>query len=96
MNQDLNKKIEEVLESQIRPMIRSHGGEIRFVDYTDGIVCVEFLGACAGCAAADLSTKDFVEETLCSAIPEVKGVELEHQTSSELLDFARKILGGKK
>lgn len=87
-------KIEEVLESQIRPMIRSHGGDIQFKDFEDGVVYVDLTGACAGCAAADLSTKGFVEDTLRAAIPEVNSVELDHPASSELMDFARKILRG--
>ena len=90
----LREQIESVLENQVRPMLNSHGGDIVLKGFEDGIVRIDFTGACAGCASADLSTKGFVEDTLKAAIPEVEGVELEHLTDPELLAMARKILSG--
>ncbi len=89
---DIREQVEQVLEERVRPMLHSHGGEVRLVDVRDGNVLVELQGACAGCPSADLSTKGFIENTLRAAIPELNAVELEQTVSDELLSFARRIL----
>lgn len=89
---DIKEQVEQVLEERVRPMLHSHGGEVRLVDVRDGNVLVELQGACAGCPSADLSTKGFIEDTLRAAIPELNTVELEQTVSDELLNFARCIL----
>lgn len=89
---DMREQVEQVLEEYVRPMLHSHGGEVRLVDVCDGNVLVELQGACAGCPSADLSTKGFIENTLKAVIPELNAVELEQTVSDELLGFARRIL----
>ena len=42
------KKIETVLETQVRPSLRAHGGEIAIDHLEDGILYVKLLGQCAG------------------------------------------------
>lgn len=90
----LENKVEQILEEQVRPIIRSHGDEVRLVQCQDGLVTVELMGACSGCPSADLSTKGFIEDTLHAALPELTGVELLQTVSPELLDMARKLLSG--
>ena len=89
---DIREQVEQILEERVRPMLHSHGGEVRLVDVRDGNVFVELQGTCAGCPSADLSTKGFIESTLRAAIPELNAVELEQTVSDELLSFARRIL----
>lgn len=86
------ERIEQVLEEQVRPMLRSHGGEVRLTGYVQGVVTVELLGACSGCPSADLSTRGFIEETLLQELPEVERVELTRAVPPELMELARKIL----
>ena len=84
---DIREQVEQILEERVRPMLHSHGGEVRLVDVRDGNVLVELQGA-----SADLSTKGFIEDTLRAAIPGLNAVELEQTVSDELLRFARRIL----
>jgi len=86
------QQIKAVTEQWIRPMLRSHGGELNIKDYRDGVVYIELLGACSGCPSADLSTKGFIEDVFRNKLPEIQGVEIEHAVSRELLGFARQIL----
>ncbi len=86
------QQLEVVLDTQVRPMLKSHGGEVRLVDWNGSTVLVELMGACSGCPSADLSTRGFIEDTLRTAFPEVREVELDRAVSPELMDFARKIL----
>ncbi len=70
----MEKKIEEALD-KIRPVLQADGGDVKFVDYEDGIVKVELTGACGGCPMAEMTLKAGIERTLKQEIPEVKTVE---------------------
>jgi len=45
------------------------------VKLEDGIVYVQMLGACVGCAAIDTTLKDGVETILLEEVPGIIGVE---------------------
>ena len=68
------KQAQEVID-KLRPYINRDGGDIRFVKYEDGIVYVEMLGACVGCAAIDTTLKDGVEAIMLEEVPGIIGVE---------------------
>lgn len=35
---NVEQRIEAILEEKVRPMLRSHGGEVRLDGYADGVV----------------------------------------------------------
>ncbi len=61
--------------NRIRPFIQGDGGDVEFVRYEEGIVYVKLLGACVGCASADLTLKEGIEALLLEEVPGVLGVE---------------------
>jgi Fe-S cluster biogenesis protein NfuA len=61
--------------NRIRPFIQGDGGDVEFVRYEEGIVYVKLLGACVGCASADLTLKEGIEALLLEEVPGVIGVE---------------------
>ncbi len=63
-------KIKEVLE-KIRPFLNGDGGDVEFVKFNNGICYVKLKGACAGCAFADMTIQNTIEEILISEVPEV-------------------------
>lgn len=68
------EKINEALE-EIRPFLKSDGGDIEFVDITeDDIVKVKFLGACTGCSVNQMTLKSGVELTIQRYLPHIKKV----------------------
>ena len=67
-------KINEVLDSKIRPAVARDGGDITFKSFTDGIVTVELKGSCSGCPSSIMTLKQGVQNLLCHYIPEVKSV----------------------
>ena len=75
MDQDIVDSIKAVLE-KVRPFLQNDGGDIEFVDYKDGIVYVNVLGACVGCVALGDTIKDGVEMILQEEVPGVIGVEV--------------------
>ncbi len=71
----LINKINEVLDSKIRPAVARDGGDITFKSFKDGIVTVELKGSCSGCPSSIMTLKQGVQNLLCHYIPEVKSVE---------------------
>ena len=69
------KKINEILDSKIRPAVARDGGDITFKSFTDGVVTVELKGSCSGCPSSIMTLKQGVQNLLCHYIPEVKSVE---------------------
>ena len=68
-------KINEVLDSKIRPAVARDGGDITFKSFTNGVVTVELKGSCSGCPSSIMTLKQGVQNLLCHYIPEVKSVE---------------------
>jgi len=68
-------KINEVLDSKIRPAVARDGGDITFKSFKDGIVTVELKGSCSGCPSSIMTLKQGVQNLLCHYISEVKSVE---------------------
>ena len=92
MNEDL-KRIEEVLDQQVRPSLRAHGGEIQVDHLEDGVLYVKLLGQCAGCPSADLTNETPVEAELVKALPEVvQKVSVIQTVSDELWEQAKRLL----
>jgi len=68
-------KINEVLDSKVRPAVAKDGGDITFKSFKDGVVTVELKGSCSGCPSSIMTLKQGVQNLLCHYIPEVKSVE---------------------
>ncbi|XCN72832.1 MAG: Fe-S cluster assembly protein NifU [Candidatus Electrothrix aestuarii] len=58
------KKIEQVLEREIRPTLKKDGGDIELVDVDGDFVTVSLRGACAGCHSSRTTLKEYVEKKL--------------------------------
>tara|TARA_B100000029_G_scaffold418169_1_gene423093 strand:+ start:1166 stop:1723 length:558 start_codon:yes stop_codon:yes gene_type:complete len=73
-NEVINK-INEVLDSKVRPAVARDGGDIKFKSFKDGVVTVELKGSCSGCPSSVMTLKNGVQNLLCHYISEVKSVE---------------------
>ena len=69
----MRRKINKVLD-EIRPYLQSDGGDVVFVDYVDGVVKVQLVGACAGCPSSTITLKNGIERRLMEVFPEVREV----------------------
>ncbi|MDR3631850.1 MAG: Fe-S cluster assembly protein NifU [Desulfocapsaceae bacterium] len=58
------KKIEEVLEREIKPGLRKDGGDIELIDVDGDFVMVSLRGACTSCAKSQTTLKQHVEKKL--------------------------------
>jgi len=72
---EIEKKIIKLLDEKIRPAVAKDGGDIKFKEFTDGIVKVQLQGSCSGCPSSMMTLKQGVQNLLCHYIPEIKKVE---------------------
>jgi len=73
-NETINK-INEILDTKIRPAVARDGGDIKFKSFENGVVTVELKGSCSGCPSSVMTLKQGVQNLLCHYIPEVKSVK---------------------
>ena len=70
----LTKEVEDLL-AEIQPMLGLHGGSIELVEITpENVVKLRFVGACVGCAAADITLEYGLKEMLMIRIEEIEDV----------------------
>ena len=69
------KKINEILDTKIRPAVAKDGGDIKFVSFNNGVVKVELRGSCSGCPSSLMTLKQGVQNLLRHYVQEVKSVE---------------------
>ena len=58
------RKIEKVLDEQIRPALASHGGDIEVIDFDNSKLFVKLTGGCQGCSSSKATLKDGIERLL--------------------------------
>lgn len=73
-DKELESKIHIALE-EIRPFLKSDGGDISFVSIDDGKhVKVQLHGTCAGCTVNQMTLKTGVEMTIKKHLPQIESV----------------------
>ena len=73
-SEEVKTKILEALE-EIRPFLKSDGGDISLVSVKDGKhVKVQLHGACVGCSVNQMTLKTGVEMTIKKYLPQVETV----------------------
>lgn len=75
--EELQAKIEEFVDSDIRPFLQQDGGDIEVVELkSDGILRVLLQGACSSCPSSIMTLQFGVQRRLTEQFPEVTGLEL--------------------
>jgi len=70
----IEKKIIKILETKIKPAVARDGGDIKFMEFKNGVVTVQLQGSCSGCPSSTMTLKQGVQNLLCHYIPDVKEV----------------------
>lgn len=86
------EEVEAVLDEYVRPLLRTHGGDMEVLEVADGIVRFKLKGKCSGCPAADLTTEELIQTELTGHLPAIKKAVLVQEVNPELLAEARAIL----
>lgn len=76
---DVVKRIKELLENYVKPAVEMDGGAIQFRSYEDGKVNLMLQGSCSGCPSSMITLKAGIEGMMKRMIPEVKEVVAESE-----------------
>lgn len=74
---DVVKRIKELLENYVKPAVEMDGGAIQFKSYNEGVVNLMLQGSCSGCPSSMITLKAGIEGMMKRMIPEVSEVVAE-------------------
>ncbi len=80
----VEERVLQALE-QVRPYLRSHGGNVELLGIVDGVARLRLDGSCHGCPSSAVTMKQTIEEAILSRAPDVVAVEVEGETSTPML-----------
>ena len=89
---NIASEVEEVLYKYVRPALAAHGGDLKVAGVEGGVVFFTLMGRCAGCAAADQTSRELINKELVERVPGVKGAVMINGISAELLEQTLEIL----
>ncbi len=71
----LAERIQWTLDTEVNPMLASHGGHVNLVEVTENLkVVLQFGGGCHGCGMADVTLKQGISKTLHERFEEISDV----------------------
>ena len=70
---DMERDVQELLNQQINPQIKSHGGQVDVVRYEEdgAILYIEMSGGCQGCSSSSATLKNGVETMIYEEFPNI-------------------------
>lgn len=88
----MEETLQRVLDERIRPILYEHGGDIRILSLSDGVLRFRLLGQCRGCPSAAVTAEELVGKEIREALPEIREIILDTGVSEELIEMAQDIL----
>ena len=85
-------RIEEELNTCVRPTLGRHGGDVQVLSFKDGLLKLRMLGPCANCPSAVYENEQLFETELKRRIPQIEHVMLATGVSDELIAAARALM----
>jgi Fe-S cluster biogenesis protein NfuA len=73
---DIKTRVVRAL-NEVRPYLKSHGGNVEFIKVEEGVAYLRLEGSCHGCAASAITLKQTIEEAIYKAAPDLDGLEVE-------------------
>lgn len=89
-------EINQVIEQHVQPVFNAHGGYVKPIDYTDGILRIAMKGRCSNCPSAVQETEEIVKLELQKHMEGIQDVILVNEVSDELVEFAKIFLNQSK
>jgi Fe-S cluster biogenesis protein NfuA len=68
---EVEQKIIELLENEIRPAVAMDGGDITFDRYENGVLFVQMKGSCSGCPSSTATLKMGIENRVRDIVPDL-------------------------
>lgn len=76
---DIEVRIARALD-EVRPYLRSHGGNVELIKVEDAIAYLRLEGSCHGCPSSTITLKLAIEEAIYKAAPDLDGLKVEGVT----------------
>jgi Fe-S cluster biogenesis protein NfuA len=76
---DIEKRIAQALV-EVRPYLKSHGGDVELIRVEDGVAYLRLEGSCHGCPSSTITLKLAIEEAIFNAAPDLDRLEVEGVT----------------
>ena len=70
----MRRKIDSLLEEQVRPGLAAHGGNVEVIDVDNNQVFLKLTGGCHGCSASSATLKQGIEKVIKQNFPEIEEV----------------------
>jgi len=86
-DEEIIEQIKKLIETQVKPNVATHGGNIEFLQYDNGKLLLELGGACSGCAGSTMTLKMGVENMIKHYVPEVHKVDAQDDPLSDVDPF---------
>ncbi|MGY4710565.1 NifU family protein [Mycolicibacterium sp. CBM1] len=68
------RRIADLVERAVAPTAASHGGDVTVRSLCDGVLTVEFHGACRGCTGRGRTLSELITTTVRAHFPQVREV----------------------
>ncbi|MES1922964.1 hypothetical protein MHBO_004496 [Bonamia ostreae] len=68
------RKIEKVLDAEVRPGLKSHGGTVELIDVDNNKLFIKMAGGCQGCSSAQTTVKSGIEKLIKDKFPMIEEV----------------------
>jgi Fe-S cluster biogenesis protein NfuA len=72
---DLSTRVEQALE-KVRPLLRSHGGDVALTGMEDSVVRLKLEGSCHGCPSSTQTLRNAIEEAMYEFAPDITRLEV--------------------
>ncbi|MDQ6660300.1 MAG: NifU family protein, partial [Chloroflexota bacterium] len=76
---DIEERVMQALD-EVRPYLKSHGGNVELVKVEEGIAHLRLQGSCNGCPGSTMTLKLAIEEAIYKAAPDLDGLQVEGVT----------------
>ncbi|GAC1349656.1 MAG: NifU family protein [Ktedonobacteraceae bacterium] len=73
---DIETRVMQALD-EVRPYLKSHGGNVELVKVEDGTAHLRLQGSCNGCPGSTITLKLAIEEAIYKAAPDLDGLQVE-------------------
>jgi Fe-S cluster biogenesis protein NfuA/nitrite reductase/ring-hydroxylating ferredoxin subunit len=70
----VEERVHGALE-EVRPYLRSHGGNVELLGVEEGVVHLRLEGSCSGCPSSAMTLKLAIEDAIHKAAPDIERVE---------------------
>lgn len=74
---DIVKRIKEILDNYVKPAVEMDGGAIQYKSYDSGLLNLTLQGSCSGCPSSMITLKAGIESMMKRMVPEVREVVAE-------------------